>query len=435
MLARSRIVYVLLLSAVAGCAAPAPRDDSERPDILLILVDTLRADHLGVYGYERNTSPNLDAWAKRGIVFDQARSTAPWTNPAIASLFAGLYPQSVLPPATHKEAIRLIVPDSHEMLAERLHTAGYRTVALVDHPGLGRGNGFGQGFEIYDHLYQLAGESGWTDTPADFVAETVRDRLESADQRPTFLYLHLVYPHRPYSPPEPHGSYFESPHEGGRGARRAEAIDSYDGEIRYMDTLIGSLERLLRELELEPWILFTSDHGEGFWEHGRGEHGNSFFDELLRIPLIVIAPPDAGQEAGRSDRRVSLLDLLPTVLEIAGIELPDDLDGLSLLADSASAAAPRNLISESPHGRPIDGAAVIRDRTKYIFERTRSAFDILEDPAENNPIATTEQDWQVVERLLLQHRRRNERRRIAPETREPSPQTIERLEALGYVDS
>ncbi len=164
MLARSRIVYVLLLSAVVGCAAPPPRDDPERPDILLILVDTLRADHLGVYGYERDTSPNLDAWAKRGIVFDQARSTAPWTNPAIASLFAGLYPQSVLPPATHKEAIRLVVPDSHEMLAERLHTAGYRTVALVDHPGLGRGNGFGQGFEIYDHLYQLAGESGWTDT-------------------------------------------------------------------------------------------------------------------------------------------------------------------------------------------------------------------------------------------------------------------------------
>jgi len=435
MLARSPIVYVLLLSAVVGCAAPPPRDDPERPDILLILVDTLRADHLGVYGYERDTSPNLDAWAKRGIVFDQARSTAPWTNPAIASLFAGLYPQSVLPPATHKEAIRLIVPDSHEMLAERLHTAGYRTVALVDHPGLGRGNGFGQGFESYDHLYELAGESGWTDTPADFVAETVRDRLESADQRPTFLYLHLVYPHRPYSPPEPHGSYFESPHEGGRGARRAEAIDSYDGEIRYMDTLIGSLERLLRELELEPWILFTSDHGEGFWEHGRSEHGNSFFDELLRIPLIVIPPPGSGQKAGRSDRLVSLLDLHPTVLEIAGIELPEGLDGLSLLTDRAATTPGRSLISESPHSRSIHGAAIIRDHTKYILDRDRSAYDVFEDPAESHPVATTVETWQLVERLLLEHRRRNELRRIAPETREPDPETIERLKALGYVDS
>jgi arylsulfatase A-like enzyme len=417
------------------------------PNVLLILVDTLRADHLGAYGYHRNTSPNLDSIAQRGIVVDAAQSVAPWTNPAIVSLFTGLYPEAVLPTMRHREAIRQAIPASLDTLAQRLKGAGYRTVALVDHPGIAPDLNFGAGFEVFERLYLDSEVGAWQLSEADYVLERVQEHLQASSEAPLFLYLHVVYPHRPYEPPPSHQSLFGPGFESTRYLEREGMINMYDAEIRYTDDLIGRIDDSLLDSGLDDttWMLVTSDHGEAFWEHDKAEHGNTLFEELLHIPMILLPPGGRSTEPARIQTRVSLVDVLPTVLDIAGVEISGVLDGQSLLGliRGENPGPKRPIFGESPHSGDLSRAAVYRGPYKYLSgARGEVLYDLESDPLETRPLTEKSPIIEAMRELLDRHRSRNEKRRQGAE-REAAPLpetdldegTVKRLRALGYVDS
>ena len=422
------------------------------PNLLLIVVDTLRADHLGIYGYHRNTSPNLDSMAARGIVLDAAQSVAPWTNPAIVSLFTGLYPEAVLRAAPHREAIRQAIPARLDTLAQRLKRAGYRTVALVDHPGIVPSLNFAAGFDVFERLYLDSEAGAWDLSEADYVFARVQEHLQASSEAPLFVYLHVVYPHRPYEPPPSHQSLFGAGFERNRRAEREGMINMYDAEIRYTDDLIGRIDRFLRDsgLATTTWMLVTSDHGEGFWEHERAEHGNSMFEELLHIPMILVPPGGRSTEPARIEERISLVDVLPTVLDIAGVGMEEPLDGQSFLGllRGESPELRRPIFGESPHRGDLSRAAVYRGRYKYSSGAAGEAlYDLESDPLETHPLTQDSLVLQSMSELLDRHRARNQEQReaapheAAPHEAAPPPKsdldedTVTRLRALGYVDS
>jgi len=432
-----------LLLAVVGCAF---RAGGEQDNVVLVMVDTLRADHLGCYGYDRDTSPNLDRLAASGVLFENFYSVAPWTNPAIATLFTGKYPRAVFPPLPHKKAIGLPLPSQLPTLAERLQEGGYRTVALVDHPGINPELRFDQGFEQWHSLFLDGGFDSWTVTESDFVLDQFLASLEELGRQKFFLYLHLVYPHRPYAPPPPYDSMFgPSSPKTGRG-RRQEMINAYDGEIRYTDELIGRIAEALdeRRSTQSTWLLVTSDHGEGFWEHHQAEHGNSFFNELTRVPLILVPPQREGVAGLRVKSPASLVDVKPTILGLAGLDPEEDLEGRDLRTSWSNPAdfdAPRWLFLASPHSKDVEAAAVIRGDLKFIdrlpWRKARPAlFDLTEDPAEKHNLAGDSPRTTEMSRRLKAHLKQTEQQRsrlLSEEAVELDEEVLDRLRALGYL--
>lgn len=432
-----------LLVAATGCAF---RTGSEKDNVVLVMVDTLRADHLGCYGYQRDTSPNLDRLAKAGVLFETFYSVAPWTNPAIASLFTGRYPRAVFPPLPHKKAIGIPLPSQLPTLAERLQEAGYRTVALVDHPGINPELQFDQGFEQWYSLFEDGGFDIWTVTDSDFVLDQLLVALDELGDETFFLYLHLVYPHRPYTPPAPFDSMFGSSATKTGRAHRQEMVNAYDGEIRYTDELIGRLVEVLgeRQLTQSTWLMVTSDHGEGFWEHNQAEHGNSLFNELTRIPMILV-PPQKERVAGlRVKTPASLVDLKPTILGLAGLEPEKELEGRDLRTSWSNPddfEAPRWLFLASPHSQDVEAAAVVRGDLKYIdrlpWRQARPAlFDLAEDPDEKRNLVGISPRTAEMSRRLRAHLIQTEQLRsglLKEDEVELDKEVLERLRALGYL--
>jgi choline-sulfatase len=426
----------------------------KRPNIFLILIDTLRADHLGAYGYSRPTSPAIDRLAgKEGILFERAYSVAPWTNPTIATLFTGKYPQSVFAPAPHGEAIRQALPKNIETVAEVVKEAGYRTVALVDHPGINQRLGYARGFAEFRVLFRESGVDFWTRTDPEFVLEVFKEVSENVgvSDDPVFIYLHLVYPHRPYTPAPRYAEMFGSGFTRIEKIQRDGVINMYDAEIRQTDDLLG---KMFADMRNQGWydetaIIFTADHGEGFWEHGLAEHGRSFFDEEIRIPLIVVPPGGRTEEPAEIERPVSNVGVFATVLDFAGITPEVGVHGRSLLrffhphgvVDSSSGTD--WFFSESPHSGDIHAAAALNSLgEKYIhyqkpsFFPAEMLFDVTEDPSETRNLAGESSRLSAYRSLLQQHMEMNRAALAASDrdTVDVDEETLERLRALGYVN-
>ncbi len=316
----------------------APRGDEDRrifPDVILITVDTLRADHLGCYGYPKNTSPSIDALAADGILFENAFTTVPRTTPALASLMTGDYPRQ------HGLLTLVdVLPGERRTLAEVLSEQGYATAAFVT-PSVPRQSALWQGFDVFDDRVHSEDRSARAEQVA---ARALRWLDEHRGER-LFLWLHLWDPHFRYDPPAPHDAAFDP-----RGGQRlsiyerldrgelklgevyfendlaedeiARAIALYDGEIRYTDEVIGRLLERLREESLyaPALVVFAADHGESLGEHGyHFEHGAYLYDASLRIPLILKLP--LGRRAGsRVGDLAMIFDVAPTVLSTLALE-------------------------------------------------------------------------------------------------------------------
>lgn len=445
---RSVLALALLFGGATGWSCSQARP--QRPNILFVLIDTLRADHLGAYGYIRPTSPTIDRLAEeKGVLFERFYSVAPWTNPAIVTLFTGLYPQSVLPPALHKEAITQALPTAVETLPEALSRGGYRTVALVDHPGINRGIGFARGFDEFHHLFQEEGiEKPWkTSSSPEFVLAAFEAALAGSGEEPFFIYLHLIYPHRPYLPQPAYEGLFGEGSWENRPEERPKLINNYDAEIRQTDDLLGRVFATLeaRDLSVDTAIIITSDHGEGFWEHGIAEHGRGFFDEMIRIPLVFVPPGGRSEEPAVVTIPASNIDLFPTLLELAGVEPSLEPQGRSLFRffsqpDPPLAADTEWFFSESPHSPDLRSAAALgTNNMKYVHSPGSSAenrlFDLATDGEELNDLGPTEAV--AAHRAILdEHRRRNRslRQQWRVEEIELDEETLRRLQALGYVD-
>jgi len=392
-----RIAIMALLGALLAMLAVAGRRwvaGSRRPNVVVVLVDTLRADHLGAYGYERNTSPEIDAFARDAVRFESAYSTSGWTRPATASLLTGLHPQRHAA-TTRSSSIAPNVP----LIGDLLRARGYRTAAFVTNVNVLPVWGFDRGFDTFVDVETTTGSDR-----ADAVHRTVLEHLDDEGFRgPFFLYLHLLDPHSPYDAPAPFADRFRRKGTGPlvasavRSLGVEEVVAAYDQEIAFVDRHFGAL---MTELKRRGWyddalVIVTSDHGEGFGEHEHYFHGNSLFEELVRVPLLIKLPGNAhaGAVVGGP---VSITDVAPTIAAQVGAEAADPMDGIDLgEAIERGAAGPRDVILDLDlllsRGRRYVADGVVRGRFKLLRNSTPPAgsplFDVEADPAERRDIA------------------------------------------------
>jgi arylsulfatase A-like enzyme len=382
------------LPAGLGCAGRGRRD---RPNIILITLDTTRRDRLGCYGADRQTSPNLDRLAEDSSLYTQAFSTSSWTLPAHASLFTGKHPSShgarhdPEGPLRLSQAIRggkdwdqlraRGLAEGERTLAGILQEAGYVTGAVVAGPWMKRIFGLDRGFGAYDD-FQILARNG---RPAAEVTLSASRWVEDVRGERFFLFLNYFDPHGPYFPPPAFRHAFlpegASPESSG-------SIDTiralYDAEILYMDHHIGKLLDRLRELDLYDgtWILVTADHGELLGEHSLMGHGHTLYQEELHVPLLV-KHPDGENGPARIDVPVQVTDILPMILERLKIPPPPSIQGTARPGDD------RPIIAEV-HPLPSISAfgssrAIIDGGFKFIWNEKGDhlLFHLTEDPGEN----------------------------------------------------
>jgi len=448
---------------------------------VLVVLDTVRADHVGAYGYPRPTTPRLDALAAEGVLFEHAVSAAPWTAASVATLFTGLSPsvhgvdegpEMVEPEGADGLPFRRqkVLGDAHRTLAEGLGAAGYHTAAFVSNVFVHSIFGFAQGFDVYDDDHR--------DYAGDFVSAKRRGRdtnerifawLDGAaandPERPFLLVAHYNDAHWPYDPPAPYGEAFTAgypgdvrPEQTGFLVERAGqplgavpvndmkyVVGLYDGELQYLDAVVGALiDRLARVSNgRDLVVIVTADHGEEFLDHGATSHGYTLFGEQLRVPLIVHAPARVAPR--RVDTLVRGVDLLPTVFELAGVPLAaHEVEGRSLVP---------LLRGEPLPGRPAFGEATLaggpaqhrwsvrEGDLKLIASGAEEGgglrlFDLAADPRERRALPAPHPGR---ERLLAAARAWRQRgaelaARVGGAAEiELEGDTLERLQALGYA--
>ncbi len=441
MIARLSLALGAIVSLFAlGCSTP-PVDSC-----LVIVVDTLRADHLSLYGYPRPTSPELERWAKRGVVFENAFSTTSWTLPAFGTLFTGQLPSVHRAGMWTRPNAWAPLDNSVPTLGEMVDTAEIQTAAFVSNAWLRkRGSGIWRGFDTYESVPDWAPNSDLYRS-ADRGVDSTLDWIDDQDGR-FLVVLHLMDPHYPLHPPEELLARFTSPRRPGTRTHlepedkqdtrdpspemRDTVTDLYDAEIAFVDRetarLLSELER--RRLLHRMLVLFTSDHGEEIYDHGRYGHGQTLFNELLRVPLIAWYPSAI---PGRRSEHVSWLDLVPTLLEALGVAPPGELPGDSLLGVlRGGELEERPLIADGMNREPR-AFAVIGNRYKLVSQDSGlQLFDWQADPGERNDLWPG--DTATVRGLLAEARRRlAPRGEVAAE--ELPEDVLKHLRALGYLD-
>jgi choline-sulfatase len=407
-----------------GCAGrPAPAPPAIRPNVLLVTIDTLRADHVGCYGHAGAATPTLDGLAARGVRFATAVAHVPLTGPSHACVLTGLTPLG----HGFRDNGGFALPPAVKTAAEDFRQAGYRTAAFVSGFPLDRRFGFDRGFETYDDHLPKGNDrrrTPYVERFADATTDAARRWLAAptaAGAAPFFLWVHYYDPHAPYEPP-------------GDLAERFRAAP-YDGEIAFVDLHLG---RLLRDLEekgalARTVVLATADHGESLGEHGEGTHGLFVYDATLKVPWIVAGP---GISAGRVPGTVARgIDVLPTLLDYSGLPIPPAVEGRSLrpalegreMSDAPAYA--ETLYPEREFGwAPLH--ALRTARFKLIEAPRPELYDLAVDAKETTN-RLSEQGAQAEE---LRRKLTLALSRPAPAAAAPvDSETAERLQALGYV--
>lgn len=418
----------------------------EHCNVVLISFDTVRADHLGCYGYSRPVSPHIDAFARGAVLFRHTVAQSSWTRPATTTILTGLYPR------THKtNRLQDKLSGQALTLAEMLRARGYRTAGFVSNVNVSASYGLGQGFETYKLLpdqhssaadvnVQAAGwlRNGWT-----------RDA-------PFFLYLHTLEPHAPYDPaPAFRQRFAPEVHDAALSTMRIfhslelrkvlptpEMLrsfrDLYDAEIATNDAAFGDLIDLLvqRGLWDNTVVVFISDHGEEFLDHGGWQHGSTLHNEMLNVPLIVRAP---GTGARTVQRQVQQVDVVPTVLDLLGLPVPPVVEGHSLVPWMTGGAADGEPEAEAYSWLNLTGsraAAVTTPAWRLIDDRGdhpgHYLYDRQTDPSEHRNVA----DQRPVRKGYLRSRLQAEERRkgtLRAGEATTGAEHRKQLEALGYL--
>ncbi len=423
------------------------REDRPRL-VVLVSIDTLRADHLGLYGYERPTSPVVDALAVESTVFDEAMSSSPWTLPAHATLLTGLYP-SRHGLTSHERYLS----SSLKSLAQIFSQAGYRTAAVVNSHNLGPEFGLDRGFQQYRYVEEHAERR----EPSTEITDQGMEWVKDAGENPLLLFLHYYDVHSDYASLPDYESEFLRPYDGiadGSTTQLAahregklslspsdasNLIDRYDAGIRQMDAEIGRFLEFLRERKLweDTLFLLTSDHGEEFLEHGGVLHGQTQYQEVLRVPLLVKGP---GVPPGRRvPTPVSLVDIAPTLLQLAGIAVPEGLDGVDvapLWSEGDRELENRYLFSEADHNNvEHDITRAVRYKSfKLHFNRLSREYrlyDLSRDPAEQSDVSAGQE--QAFAALSQRLDRFMASEKLEAPIRALSEEEIEKLRSLGYL--
>lgn len=432
-------------------------------NVLLITIDTLRADHLGVHGYRRATSPRIDAFARDAMVFEEAYTFWPKTRGSFVAMLTGRRDSQTGYGKSHP-----VLLDLNPTLASVLRKAGYETAAIVDNGNVAAQNGYAQGFDSYRETWQEKDLPTEMDRTKAITASGVKFLRGSAAGRPFFLWLHYVNPHAPYTPPPPYDTMFldaearSSPRlpivAGFHGGiprqwavpgqdRLGDYVARYDGEIATVDDEVGQVLEALRASG--SWektvVVLTSDHGESLGEHGYYfDHGEDVFDASLRIPLIISL---AGTRRGeRTKVLASTLDVVPTILDAVKLSYPPDLAGTSLIAAMKNlqesgqkrlyARNDRNLSAAWDHRMKVVASPKEGGGLRLAL------YDRAQDPGETKDLSLGRSDEMRVQRreieLFLEREDRLwARTRVLVGDRRAeermTPEACENLKTLGYV--
>lgn len=427
----------------------------EKPSIILITVDTLRADHLGCYGYPKNTSPNIDQFATDGLVFENCFSHAPVTGSSFASILSGFLPHET------KVFENLPLPAEVEALPEILQQQGYKTVAVISNPALVKKRGWGAGFTIYDDTMDDYKQGRFfPDRIAMNTTNRAIELLKQLHNDKLFIWIHYNDPHGPYTPPDRFAKLFQEPtlkpytlglnkSFSGRGGvpsyQRLGAnrdfyyyVSQYDGEIRYQDENFKRLANALKEFGLydNALIIFSADHGEDMGEHNYFfAHGENLYSSLTHVPLII----KYGREpTGRRKDFVQHLDIVPTILNIVDVKLDQRFRGRDLRKGNLTN---REIFSEMKS--PIAGeckSSLILDGLKLIYtteHKKYEFYDLNTDPHEERNLIK-HPDYQEQAKDLKRRLYRIQREdfldlHIVNRPPKMTPDEIERLKSLGYI--
>ncbi len=443
---------LLLLIGIVGCE----KTEGNRRNVVLIVLDTVRADHLGLYGYGRPTSPALDRWSERGAVFDMALATSPWTLPSFGSIYTGELPS--------RHSAGLLMPDEGQgrsfvaldptvpSLPQLLAARGYATAAVINNPFLHPQFGVARGFETYDY----APGNNAQIRRADVIVQRSLSWLDARDDRPFFLVVHFFDPHMNYDPPLAVRGRFAKDYKGkltlpisdlagireGKieldDADRTFIAAAYDEELLFVDVQLGRLFEGFRERGVlgDTVIVLTSDHGEELFDHGGFEHGYSVHQEVLHVPLVLWGPGIDGKRYGGA---VSIADISPTILEALGLPATEGVVGRSLwgVVTRDEVVPERELIAEGVLWGP-ERKALVRwpqKATLNVVSRERSLYDLSTDPTEQRNLAGTQ--LAVVNSMLsdlIDRVREAQRARIQQHAAAIPAETREQLRALGYLD-
>ncbi|MBO85971.1 MAG: hypothetical protein CL927_11490 [Deltaproteobacteria bacterium] len=420
---------------VAATTAPEPppvpqRSKADHASVVLITMDTTRADRIGAYGYPKALTPTVDSMAATGMLFERAYSVVPLTTPSHASMLTGLYPTRH---GIHNNG-DAILSDEFTTLAEALSGEGYATAAAVSAFVTTRVWNLDQGFaDYFDSVKgdkKRAQRGRWAqERPADQVVDDLIGWLDThrGDDRPFFLWAHFYDPHDPYLPPP-------------EWKEKAEGR-MYDGEIGFMDAQIARLQEAVNAntgAAGTAWVL-VADHGEALTrEHGEHTHGMYLYDPTMRIPFIVKPPKDLDKAIVESKHTVSNVDVTPTVLGMLGFKAPEDLDGLDLSPILTGGSLDRNPVyMEAESARNRFGfapeRAVAHGPLKLMDTPNPRLFDVVEDPGETKNLVKKKPD--DFTRLQKAHEAIQERRVDGTGGGVASPEVLAQLEALGYMTS
>lgn len=405
----------------------------EKPNVILVTLDTTRADHLACYGYSGVKTPTLDALAGRGVLFEQCAAASPLTLPSHATIMTGMYP------TYHGVRVNgnTAVSETQTTLAEIFSGRGYDTGAFIAAFVLDGRWGLNQGFGHYDDSFDLKKykqlDLGAVQKPGNEVMDEALAWLEKEKDLPFFAWVHLYDPHSPYEPPEPFRSEYGRQWKGHVGL--------YDGEIAFMDSQIGRLSEWLsaRGLDQKTVVVLVGDHGEGLGSHGEGTHGYFIYDYAVHVPFIVVTPFRELQGV-RVAAQSRTADVFPTVLELAGIPAPGKVHGRSQIpamldpkgAPQASAYSESMAPNLQFGWSPLH--ALRTPAYKFIDAPRPELYDLVRDPGEEKDVQNRLPDRALsMKRELDGLMTETSAGAPMPQAANLDKETVERLAALGYV--
>ena len=435
---------ILILTALATLDAAAQTPAKPALNVVLITIDTLRADHLGCYGYKQVKTPNIDGLAADGVRFENAFAVVPVTLPSHSSMLTGTYPMLS---GMHDFSGNKLSP-LQPTLASVLKQAGYQTGAVIGAAVLDSRFGLNQGFDsYYDHFdFSRLDEANLDsmERPGNVVADVALDWLEKDwlaknSQKKFFLWMHLYDPHFPYHPPEPYSHEY--------------AAQPYDGEIAFADEQVGRLLRFLKEKGIykNTVIVLCGDHGESLGEHGEKTHGFFIYNATMHVPLIIRLPENRLRENAAARvvaNSVSLVDLMPTVLGAVGLEIASQVQGRSLLPELRDTSTERDRNAGTDRDRVLYGETFLprihfnwselrgSENTKYHFiDAPRpELYDLAKDPGEVHNLFSEKKAvaGEMRAKLVGMIRDYSPGKELAEKTG-LDPALMERLKALGYA--
>ena len=415
----------------------------EGGNLIFLLIDALRADHLPCYGYGRNTTPAICEASREGIVFEKAISQSSWTKPAMASLFTSTYPHNHA--AVEWDSV---LPSDVFTLAEALKSHGYYTAAFQTNPFMKDAHNFHQGFDRYSMYENL--------TRAEkIVDEFIREMSQKKPDK-FFAYLHFMDLHLPYNPPEEYIGHFQTDYDGPLNKRefnelwpvkegqlilseadKQHVISLYDAEILYVDQQVKRLLDYLTESRLfeNTIIVILSDHGEELWDHEGFEHGHSMYNEVLRTPLIILNPRLEATDL-RIKTVVRLIDLFPTLMRMLKLPIPSSVMGLDLVEEIVHPDPDLNLVVFSEGILYGAGKMAVQTNSHKMIIRLEDLstefYDLRVDPSEKNNLKNSQlaKDYEEMAWFFSTYSRGTDHKL---ERRDFDKKTLEALKSLGYI--